>query len=98
MAAAYEISFEPCARRIRVEFNGVWVADSSLAPILRGAGGVRRRLEDPQCKLDYPVVRDLHAEGASDYVAMPFRFADGQLNVLSMTSFTPGGFSSAHLG
>jgi adenylate cyclase len=72
--------------------------DSPFAPILRGAGGVRRRLEEPGCKLDFPVVRDLHAEGATDYVAMPFRFADGQLNVLSMTSFAKGGFSTAHLG
>ena len=71
---------------------------SPFAPILRGAGGVRRRLEEPGCKLDYPVVRDLQAEGATDYVAMPFRFADGQLNVLSMTSFAKGGFSTAHLG
>jgi adenylate cyclase len=44
------------------------------------------------------VVRDLHAEGATDYVAMPFRFSDGQVNVMSMTSFAPGGFSTAHLG
>jgi adenylate cyclase len=29
---------------------------------------------------------------------MPFRFADGQINVLSMTSFAPNGFSTAHLG
>ena len=72
--------------------------DSPFAPILRGAGGVRRRLEEPGCKLDYPVVRDLHAEGATDYVAMPFRFADGQLNVMSMTSFAKGGFSTADLG
>jgi len=71
---------------------------SPFVPILRGAGGVRRRLEEPGCKLDYPVVRELHAEGASDYVAMPFRFADGQLNVMSMTSFAKGGFSTAHLG
>lgn len=72
--------------------------DSPFAPILRGAGGVRRRLEQPDAKLDFPVVRELKAEGATDYVAMPFRFADGQLNVMSMTSFGPGGFSTAHLG
>ena len=72
--------------------------DSPFAPILRGAGGVRRRLERPDVKLDFPVVRDLRAEGATDYVAMPFRFADGQLNVLSMTSFAKGGFSTADLG
>jgi len=72
--------------------------DSPFAVIMRGAGGVRRRIEQPDVKLDFPVVRDLHAEGATDYVAMPFHFADGQLNVLSMTSFARGGFSTAHLG
>jgi adenylate cyclase len=73
-------------------------ADSPFAPIIRGAGGVRRPLEDPACPLDFPVVRDLKAEGASDYVAMPFRFSDGETNVMSMTSFARGGFSTAHLG
>src|SRR5688572_10602522 len=73
-------------------------ADSPFAPIIRGAGGVRRRLEEPDCELDFPVVRDLKSEGATDYVAMPFRFADGQINVISMTSFARGGFSTAHLG
>ena len=74
-------------------------ADSPFAPIIReGAGGVRRRLEDPACVLDFPVVRDLRAEGATDYVAIPFHFADGLVNVMSITSFAPGGFSSAQLG
>lgn len=73
-------------------------ADSPFAPIIRGAGGVRRRIEDPDCALDFPVVRDLKGEGATDYAAMPFRFSDGQINVMSMTSFAPGGFSTVHLG
>ena len=73
-------------------------ADSPFAPIVRGAGGVRRRIEDPGCKLDFPVVRDLQKEGATDYVAMPFRFSDGQISVMSMTAFAKGGFSTAHLG
>jgi len=29
---------------------------------------------------------------------MPFRFSDGQINVISMTSFAKGGFSTSHLG
>jgi adenylate cyclase len=29
---------------------------------------------------------------------MPFRFCDGQINVVSMTSFRKGGFSTSHLG
>ena len=72
--------------------------DSPFALILRGAGGVRRRIERADAKLDFPVVRDLKAENATDYVAMPFRFSDGQMNVMSMTSFAPGGFSTDHLG
>lgn len=71
---------------------------SPFAPIIKGAGGVRRRLEGQNPKLDFPVLRDLHAEGATDYVAMPFQFSDGQINVMSMTSFAPGGFTPAHLG
>jgi len=73
-------------------------ADSPFVPIIRGAGGVRRHLEDDAVKLDFPVIRDLHKDGATDYVAMPFRFSDGQINVISMTSFTKGGFSTSHLG
>jgi class 3 adenylate cyclase/uncharacterized protein (DUF427 family) len=72
--------------------------DSPFALILRGAGGVRRRLERDDVRLDFPVIRDLKTEGATDYVAMPFRFSDGQLNVVSMTSFAAGGFSTGHLG
>jgi adenylate cyclase len=72
--------------------------DSPFALILRGAGGVRRRIERSETKLDFPVVRDLKKEGATDYVAMPFRFSDGQINVVSMTSFARGGFSASHLG
>src|SRR5947207_3690874 len=37
MAADYEIRFEPSRRRVRVEFNGAWVADSSRALILHEA-------------------------------------------------------------
>ena len=73
-------------------------ARSPFAPIIGGAGGVRRRLEGARPELDYPVVQELHAEGATDYVAMPFRFSDGQVNVMSMTSFAPGGFTTAALG
>ncbi len=92
-AAEVRVVFEPHDILLQPRF-----ADSPFAPIIRGAGGVRRRLEDDDVKLDFPVVRDLHKDGATDYVAMPFRFSDGQINVISMTSFTKGGFSTAHLG
>jgi len=87
------IVYEPHDILLQPKFS-----DSPFAPIIQGQGGVRRRLEDPDCKLDFPSVRELHSEGATDYAAMPFRFSDGQINVLSITSFAKGGFGTAHLG
>ncbi|MEM7025353.1 MAG: DUF427 domain-containing protein [Pseudomonadota bacterium] len=72
--------------------------ESPFAPILRGEGGVRRRLEGPSPRLDYPILRELHAEGATDYVAMPMRFSDGQINVITLVSRQAGGFTTEQLG
>ena len=72
--------------------------NSPFATILEGAGGVRRRLEGPNPNLDYPILKDLHAEGATDYVAMPITFSSGQVNILTLTSDAPGGFSTNDLG
>ena len=72
--------------------------ESPFAAIINGEGGVRRRLEGPDPKLDYPVLEDLKAEGATDYVAMPMPFSDGQINIISMSSKAPGGFTVGDLG
>jgi adenylate cyclase len=55
-------------------------------------------LEGPGARLDFPILEDLVAEGATDYVAMPLRFSDGQLNILTLVSDRPGGFSTEALG
>lgn len=72
--------------------------DSPLVSIFEGAGGIRRRMEGPNPVLDFPILEELHAEGATDYVAMPVTFSDGQINVLTMTSDHRGGFSTENLG
>ncbi len=72
--------------------------DSPFAPIINGEGGVRRKLEGDNPELDFPVLEDLVAEGATDYVAVPLRFSDGQINVLTLISDKPGGFSTSELG
>jgi class 3 adenylate cyclase/uncharacterized protein (DUF427 family) len=72
--------------------------NSPFAVVINGEGGVRRRLEGPGARLDFPVLEDLVAEGATDYVAMPLRFSDGQLNILTLVSDQPGGFSTEALG
>jgi len=72
--------------------------NSPFALVINGEGGVRRRLEGPNVRLDFPILEDLVAEGATDYVAMPLRFSDGQLNILTLVSDRPGGFSTEALG
>ncbi|MGK0343209.1 MAG: class 3 adenylate cyclase/uncharacterized protein (DUF427 family) [Candidatus Azotimanducaceae bacterium] len=72
--------------------------NSPFATIIAGEGGIRRKLEGPDLKLDYPVLDDLLAEGATDYVALPMRFSDEQINILSLVSNEPGGFKTDELG
>lgn len=72
--------------------------NSPFAMVINGEGGVRRRLEGPNARLDFPILEDLVAEGATDYVAMPLRFSDGQLNILTLVSDQPGGFSTEAFG
>jgi adenylate cyclase len=57
----------------------------------------RRRLADPDCPMDYPVLADLRSEGATDYIAMPLRFLSGEVHVASYATRRPGGFTAAEL-
>ncbi len=72
--------------------------DSPFASIINGEGGIRRRLDGPNPRLDFPILPDLIKEGATDYVAMPLRFSDGQINIITLVSDKPGGFSTDDLG
>ncbi len=72
--------------------------ESPVKAVFEGAGGLRRRLDVASPTLDYPIVRELHAQGATDYVAMPLPFSSGQINGISLTTRRAGGFSTADLG
>ncbi|MDH3451383.1 MAG: DUF427 domain-containing protein, partial [Gammaproteobacteria bacterium] len=72
--------------------------NSPLVPIYQGAGGVRRRLDISEPLLDYGILEDLLAEGATDYVAMPMTFTDGQINVVTLAADRRGGFTTSDLG
>lgn len=72
--------------------------DSPLVPIFEGAGAIRRRLEDPALEADYPILQELRDKGATDYVALPLPFSNGQINVISLTTRSAGGFTGQDLG
>ena len=44
------------------------------------------------------MLEDLAQQGATDYAAMPMRFSDGQINILTLVSDGEGGFSTDDLG
>ncbi|WP_171179168.1 DUF427 domain-containing protein [Ruegeria sp. HKCCD8929] len=72
--------------------------NSPLRHVSNGLGGVRQRLNDDQPENSFPIMEDLRAKGATDYVAMPMPFSDGRTNVLTLTCDHPDGFTTENLG
>ncbi|MBL4739860.1 MAG: DUF427 domain-containing protein [Sneathiella sp.] len=85
----YEVSHEV--------LEGEQYRNSPFALVIKGEGGIRRRLEGPNAQLDFPILEDLVSEGATDYLAMPITFSDGQINILTLVSDQPGGFSAEEI-
>ncbi|MBB97604.1 MAG: guanylate cyclase [Rhodobacteraceae bacterium] len=71
---------------------------SPLRHVSNGLGGVRQKIGMEYGAASFPIIEDLRAMGATDYVAMPLRFSDGRINVLTLTSDHPDGFSTSDLG
>jgi adenylate cyclase len=55
---------------------------------------VRRRLADSDCPDDFPLLRDLRAESATDYAAFPLLFTDGTIHVATWATRQAGGFTA----
>ena len=72
--------------------------NSPLRHVSKGLGGLRYRLSEQMETDDFPILKDLRDLGATDYVAMPLPFSDGRINVLTLASDHPDGFSVADLG
>src|SRR5512132_2933380 len=70
---------------------------SPYALLFQGAGAVRRRLDIAGPVLDFPILADLRAQGATDYVALPMVFSDGRINAITLATDRPGGFTTAEL-
>lgn len=73
-------------------------ANSPLRYVTMGLGGVRQMLTADETEFDFPIMADLKARGATDYVAMPLFFTNGKINVLTLACDHPDGFTTANLG
>ncbi|MEQ9643051.1 MAG: adenylate/guanylate cyclase domain-containing protein [Alphaproteobacteria bacterium] len=69
--------------------------DNPLPKVYAEKKSIRVRLRDVEPS--YPFLKQLKAEGVSDYVVMPVIFGDGHVDALSVASDGPDGFSREHL-
>ena len=84
------------------EFRGDHQSQSSEAyqrspvrVVFEGSPGLRRRLADPDCPRDFPILEELAADGVTDYVILPIPFSNGQTYACSWATKAPGGFPDA---
>ena len=74
------------------EFN-----ESPVAAVRRARQVIRRRLCDPGCLLDFPVLQEFKAEGGTDYIAMPMARSDGEINAITFLTDRRGGFNDSEV-
>jgi adenylate cyclase len=67
--------------------------NSPFATVYATRQPLRRRLADPDCPDDFAVVRDLRAQGATDYAAFPLLFTDSSIHAATWSTRAPGGFT-----
>jgi adenylate cyclase len=68
-----------------------------LKPVFETGVALRRRLADPSCPRDFPVLAEFAAEGITDYLVTPLRFLSGEFHVVSWTTKARDGFSPAEV-
>jgi len=71
--------------------------NDALTHVCRIGITLHRRLEDPDCPTDFPLLVDLKTEGVSDYLGTPLFFTDGSIHVATWATRRPGGFSDAQI-
>jgi adenylate cyclase len=69
------------------------VRNSPARRITEGERAIRRRLEQADCPMDFPVLQELREAGMTDYVIAEVVFGTGARNSVSLSTRRPGGFT-----
>jgi adenylate cyclase len=72
--------------------NSAQYQNSPIKRVFDGDAEIRRRL-DGDATLDFPILADIKAEGASDYFVLPVVYGDGTRNAVTFATKAEGGFS-----
>jgi adenylate cyclase len=78
-------------------FDTAEFRENPVARVYATRTTLRRRLADPGCAMDFPILRELRVEGVTDYVALPLFFTDGAVQLVTCTTQQPGGFTGAQI-
>jgi adenylate cyclase len=70
---------------------------SPIRVIHEGRAPIRRCIEEPGCRLDFPIIEDLKVRGFTDYSMRPLLFSGGTRNAISIATDRPGGFGELDL-
>ncbi len=70
---------------------------SAFREVMFGGNTVRRRLLDPDARMDYPLLAELREEGMTDYVMHPMKLLDGRVHAASWATDDDFGFTADHL-
>ncbi len=69
----------------------VRILDEGIVPEYRST------LHIPENDLEFPILRELKAEGLTDYFALPLRFANGRSGVATYATDRKGGFTGSEI-
>lgn len=70
---------------------------SPIVHVTTTGRALRRRLADPDCPNDFPILDQFRAEGLTDCLISPLVFTNGEIHAASWTTRRPGGFTDAHI-
>jgi len=71
--------------------------ENPIAQVYATGHALRRKLTDPDCAVDFPVLSELRGEGITDYLASPLVFTDGAIHAVTCTTRQAGGFTDAQI-
>ena len=81
-------------RRFRLTLEGTQQLQNSPMPLVYAGAVFRRRLDTPPEPGEFPILTELRAQGATEYLGLPLPFSDGSWKAVTYAARRPGGFTA----
>jgi adenylate cyclase len=84
-------------RHYRLSGRPEVLLNSPINIAYHGGGPVRCRITGVPADNEFPILKDLRAEGLTDYIVLAIPFADGSHKALSFATNRPAGFGASDI-